>query len=74
MILVWNRPGCQMGERSTEAIRLLAASAGLDLGDEAEAVAERLEQLVGFARELDGLVADDGEIDAVFDPSWDSRR
>lgn len=55
---------------STEEVRLLAGAAGLDLGDEAEAVAERLGQLAGFIRELDGLVADEVEIAAAFDPAW----
>ena len=66
--------GCQMQDYSTDTVTFLAEAAGLELGDEAEAVAERLSQLAGFARELDGLVADEVEIDADFDPSWDVPR
>lgn len=62
-----------MHSTTTEAVTLLAASAGVDLAGEADAVAERLAQLMLFARELDGLVADEVEIDAVFDAAWDQR-
>ena len=72
-ILGSNGTGCQMETTTTEAVKLLAASAGLDLAGEAEAVAERLAQLMLFARELDGLVADEVEIDAAFDAAWDER-
>jgi len=63
-----------MQGHSTDEVVTLAHIAGLDLGDEAEAVAERLAQLAGFARELDGLVGDEVEIDAAFDPTWDVTR
>lgn len=66
--------GCQMQGFATDSVTLLARLAGLHLGDEAGAVSERLAQLLGFARELDGLVLDDVEIDAVFDPTWDTNR
>ena len=72
-ILGSNGTGCQMHSTTTEAVTLLAASAGVDLAGEADAVAERLAQLMLFARELDGLVADEVEIDAVFDAAWDQR-
>lgn len=63
-----------MQGHSNDEVAALARIAGLDLGDEAEAVAERFAQLVGFARELDGLVGDDVEIDAGFDPTWGAPR
>ena len=63
-----------MWSQSTDTVTVWAEAARLDLGDEAEAVAERLAQLDGFARELDGLVSDEVEIDASFDPSWDRPR
>ena len=63
-----------MKDHSTDEVTLLAGIAGLDLGDEAGAVAERLAQLRLFVRELDGISADEAEIDAVFDPAWDERR
>ncbi len=63
-----------MQGQPTDAVTLLAGAAGLDLGDEADAVADRLAQLLGFARELDGLAADDLEIDAAFDPTWEQPR
>jgi len=59
---------------STDEVATIARAVGLDLGDESEAVAERFAQLVGFARELDGLAGDEVEIDATFDPTWDALR
>ena len=63
-----------MQGHSTDEVAALARIAGLELDDEAEAVADRFAQLVGFARELDGLVGDEVEIDAAFDPAWDTPR
>ena len=63
-----------MQGHSTDEVATLARAVGLDIGDEAEAVTERFAQLVGFARELEGLVGDECEIDAAFDPTWDAPR
>jgi len=63
-----------MQGHSIDEVATLARAVGLDIGDEAEAVTERFAQLAGFARELDGMVGDEVEIDATFDPTWEVPR
>ena len=58
------------GSISPELVIQLAQLNDVPVGDEAGAVAERLEQLLVFAAELDALATEEGEIGAVFDPRW----
>ena len=57
-----------------ELVKQLAQLNDVPIGDEAEAVAERLQQLLGFARELETLASEEGELAAVFDPRWERGR
>ena len=63
-----------MRDVSTEAVARLAELEDLDLGGEIDAVADRLNQLLAFAKELDGLAPDATDVDAAFDPRWADAR
>lgn len=63
-----------MRDVSIEAVARLAELEGIDLGDELDAVADRLNQLMEFARELDGIAPDATDDDAAFDPAWAPAR
>ena len=61
------------GPVTSELVLQLAQFNDVPIGDEAQAVAERLDQLLGFAHELDELTVEESEIGAVFDPRWEAH-